>query len=241
MNQYLKQMIDLSEIDNEIARFDPEIEQAKSEYKKIEGDRAYIIDDIEKTKNDVKTLESKIDILEENLKRMSEEHKEYEAKLKEVKKEKELNALTMEYDIRKEQIQYDNNEIERLNSVKASLIEKGKDRENELSQFEDRLSEVEKSVGAKLSAIQENRKKVYIERDELISTMDKKIYSFYGKIRRWAKETTAVPVKNGACYGCFMKLSDQTNLEIMKSEDIITCPNCGRLLYLEVDDEVAES
>jgi hypothetical protein len=241
MNQYLKQMIDLSEIDNEIARFDPEIEQAKSEYKKIEGDRAYIIDDIEKTKNDVKTLESKIDILEENLKRMSEEHKEYEAKLKEVKKEKELNALTMEYDIRKEQIQYDNNEIERLNSVKASLIEKGKDRENELFQFEDRLSEVEKSVGAKLSAIQENRKKVYIERDELISTMDKKIYSFYGKIRRWAKETTAVPVKNGACYGCFMKLSDQTNLEIMKSEDIITCPNCGRLLYLEVDDEVAES
>jgi len=68
--------------------------------------------------------------------------------------------------------------------------------------------------------------------------MDKKIYSFYGKIRRWAKKTTVVPAKDGACYGCHMKLNDQTYLEILKSEDIITCPNCGRLLYFLPEEDV---
>ena len=38
---------------------------------------------------------------------------------------------------------------------------------------------------------------------------------------------------NGICYGCFLKLNDQVYLEILKGEDIVTCPNCGRILYYE--------
>jgi predicted nucleic acid-binding Zn-ribbon protein len=237
MNPYLKQMIDLSEIDNEIAKFEPEIEQVKGDYKKIESERGALVEEISKLNSDISTINSKISESEENLKRMAQQQDEYEVKLKDVTDTKQLSALTIENDIRKEQIQYDNNEIERLNDIKVSLDEKLNDKETNLTEFDSRLSEAEKSLGVKLSAIQENRTKVYIERETLISSMDKKIYSFYGKIRRWAKETTAVPVKNGACYGCFMKLSDQTNLEVIKSEDIVTCPNCGRLLYKEEESE----
>ncbi len=237
MNPYLKQMIELSDIDNQITEFDPEIEKVKGEYQKIENERSYIVTDIEKLRSQMNDMNNRIQTIEENLDRMAKEQVAYESKIKEVKKEKELEALKIENELRREQTQYENGEIERYNGIKDSISLKLSDKEKELEEFEAKLGEAEKSMASKLEQIQDHRKKIYGERDDLISNMDKKIYSFYGKIRRWAKETTAVPVKDQACYGCFMKLSDQTYLEVIKGEDIITCPNCGRLLYIEQGEE----
>lgn len=59
--------------------------------------------------------------------------------------------------------------------------------------------------------------------------MNQKVLSFYEKIRKWAKNTAVVPVKKQACYGCFMKIYDKTYLSVIKGEEIITCPHCGRI------------
>ena len=69
--------------------------------------------------------------------------------------------------------------------------------------------------------------------------MDQKIISFYEKIRKWAKNTAVVPVKKQACYGCFMKINDKTYSEVIKGEEIVTCPHCGRILYIEKEEEEA--
>jgi len=240
MNPYLKQMVDLSEIDNDILSFEPEIEKVKSKYNRTERNKNSLLSEVKKIHASVEDITKKITTLEQNLQRMADEQKEYQKKLKEVKKDKELTALSMENELRKEQIQYDNNEIERYNGIKESLLEKLSDKESAFKEFESQLTEAEKSMKIQLETIEKSKKKIYQERETLIASMDKKIYSFYGRIRRWAKETTAVPVKNGACYGCYMKLNDQTYLEVLKSEDIITCPNCGRLLYF-LPEEAIES
>ena len=231
-------MVDLSEIDNDILSFEPEIEKVKSKYNRTERNKNSLLSEVEKIHASVEDITKKIITLEQNLQRMADEQKEYQKKLKEVKKDKELTALSMENELRKEQIQYDNNEIERYNGIKESLLEKLSDKESAFKEFESQLTEAEKSMKIQLETIEKSKKKIYQERETLIASMDKKIYSFYGKIRRWAKETTAVPVKNGACYGCYMKLNDQTYLEVLKSEDIITCPNCGRLLYFLPEEAI---
>jgi predicted nucleic acid-binding Zn-ribbon protein len=38
-----------------------------------------------------------------------------------------------------------------------------------------------------------------------------------------------VPVINGVCYGCFMRLPTSTATE--SSKRVLTCENCGRILY----------
>jgi len=238
MNPYLKQMIDLFHIDNELVGFDPEIERVKNEYMRIENSRNSLLQESQKIKDSIQEVNRKITGLEQNLQKMSDDNKEYEAKMKNVKKDKELNALSIENELRKEQIQYDNNEINRFNDINESLAEKLKDKEDAFAEFESQLSEAEKSMESQLETIQGSKKRIYKEREDLVLTMDKKTHSFYGKIRRWAKETAAVPVKDSACYGCYMKLNDQTYLEVLKSDDIITCPNCGRLLYFLPEDEV---
>jgi predicted nucleic acid-binding Zn-ribbon protein len=36
------------------------------------------------------------------------------------------------------------------------------------------------------------------------------------------------PVENGFCFGCFQQLPTEL---LTRSKEIITCPNCGRILY----------
>ena len=67
--------------------------------------------------------------------------------------------------------------------------------------------------------------------------MDAKIIGFYAKIRRWALNTSVVPVFKQACGGCFIKLNDTIYNEINKGNDIINCPHCGRILYMQQDCE----
>ena len=66
--------------------------------------------------------------------------------------------------------------------------------------------------------------------------MSQKILTFYEKIRKWAGNTTVVPVRKQACYGCFMRINDKTYADAIKGEEIITCPHCGRVLYIETEE-----
>ena len=73
--------------------------------------------------------------------------------------------------------------------------------------------------------------KLIDSKNKLIATMNQKILAFYEKIRKWAHNTAVVPVKKQACYGCFMQINDKTFSAVIKGEDIVTCPHCGRILY----------
>ena len=88
-------------------------------------------------------------------------------------------------------------------------------------------------INAKVAELEKERGLVDERKSKLTAQMNQKILSFYQKIRKWAKNTAVVPVRKQACYGCFMKIYDKTYLAILKSEEIVTCPHCGRILYKE--------
>jgi predicted nucleic acid-binding Zn-ribbon protein len=66
--------------------------------------------------------------------------------------------------------------------------------------------------------------------------MNQKGLTFYQKIRRWAKNSTVVTVEEQACMGCHMIISDKIFADVIKAEDITTCPHCGRILHVEVTE-----
>jgi predicted nucleic acid-binding Zn-ribbon protein len=237
MNPYLNDIIEISQIDNEIAEFEPKVERIKYSYNSIQRQRDEILQEIEKVVDDIRDVDNKIGVLEKDIERIGQEQKEYEKKLNTITKTKELNALTMENNLRKEQIQYDNSEVDRYGKIRDNLDQKLKDKKNEYEEFKEKLSSEEERVKKSLDSISEAKNVVLKDRDKKRDSMNPKIYSFYSKIRKWAGENAVVPVRDGACYGCFIKLNDQTFLEVIKGEEIITCPNCGRVIYLERDEE----
>jgi predicted nucleic acid-binding Zn-ribbon protein len=53
------------------------------------------------------------------------------------------------------------------------------------------------------------------------------------------RDRAVVPVKRGACGGCFNVVPPQKQAEIREKKKIIVCEHCGRILS-DVEDEVIE-
>ena len=156
----------------------------------------------------------------------------------EVKTEREMKSLQLEEEIAKEQVSFANEEIERLEKLIDHKQSKIDELEAKAAEIEGTLSTVKADVDVKLARIDEERKEVFARKEALVGTMNQKGLSFYQKIRRWAKNTTAVPVRNQACMGCFMAVSDKVYSDVIKGEEITLCPHCGRILFLEPSDAI---
>jgi len=233
LNKYLEDLIKLSKFDSKISSFEPKIDNEKEklatfveiaeEIKKGINDTYAQIDDVKskRTKNNIHLaeLKSKLDDISK--------------KGAVVQTEKEVKALQLEEEIAKEQISFANEEIERLDKLSVVKEEELKELQEKLTEEENGIKELQVAVDNAIEEINKERNVVYQERSELLGNFDNKVLTFYEKIKRWAKDTAVVPVRKQACYGCFMKISDQTYAEIIKSDEIINCPHCGRIIYKE--------
>lgn len=237
MNQHLQQLIDLSKIDKEIDAFDPKIEAANHQYESALAKKETIEASISTLENTTKDEDLKRRKNELHLTELSQKLEDNRKKSAEIKTEKEMKSLQLEEEIAKEQITFANEEIERLGKVSENKEEDIKKLEEEIVTLEEEAKGIENNVQDEMNAIEGERKKVFEEKDKLIKTMDQKIISFYEKIRRWAGNSTVVHVRKQACGGCFMVINDKTYAEVIKSDDIITCPHCGRILYIKPPEE----
>ena len=239
MNKYLQDLIKLSKFDTAISMFEPKIENEKAKLATFVETAASIkasinsiyleIDDVKskRTKNNIHLAELKTKL--ENIAK----------KNKDVTNEKELKALQLEEEIAKEQISFANEEIERLDNLTKNKEVTLKELQEKLAEEEEDIKEIQVAVDTTIEEISKERNVVYQERSELLEKFDNKILTFYEKIKRWAKDSAVVPVKKQACYGCHMKINDKTYAEVIKAEEIVNCPHCGRILYKE--DEVQEA
>lgn len=48
-------------------------------------------------------------------------------------------------------------------------------------------------------------------------------------------------VVNGSCSACFMSLRPQMQLEVKRGDQIITCENCARILYMSPKESESEA
>jgi len=233
LNKHLEELIELSKLDKSIDDFTPLIETAQKKLARRATKRDEILEKIaglneivEKANNSVASYEEQIKVLKEKL-------AQGVAKEKEVKTEKESQALSMETELANETLTHANEEIDRHQLIAASKEEEIAAAQVELETANEEFEKVSAEVSEKLNSIEEDKAKLFAQREEKTMAINMKILAFYEKIRIWAKNTAVVPVKKQACYGCYMKLNDNTYATVIKSEEIITCPHCGRILYLE--------
>ncbi len=237
MNQHLKQLIDLSHVDKEIDAFEPQIEEANYKYEAALAKKQSIDTDIENLTNEIQAEELKKQKNELHLAELSQKLEENSRKSSEVKTEREMKSLQLEEEIAKEQVSFANEEIERLDRVIDSKKEQVEAAKESLKELDVNLESVKADVDEKLKVINEARQEVFKKKEKLLSTVNQKGLTFYQKVRRWAKNTTVVTVEEQACMGCHMLINDKIYADVIKGEEITTCPHCGRILYMETTQE----
>ncbi len=236
MNKYLEQLIELSKIDKEIDAFGPRVVAIEKKLRialEREDEIKTQIEVFQREITDAKLKKSKNEL---HLAELSDKLKDLSKKSALVKTDKEMKALQLEEEISKEQCEFANEEIARLDTVIESKNKDIEEANTKLSEVLNETQEIRASIDSQMKEIEEQRTKVYEQKQKLVSEMSQKILSFYEKIRKWAGNTTVVPVQKQACYGCFMRINDKTYSSVLKQDDIVTCPHCGRILYKETEE-----
>lgn len=235
MNKYLKELIDVSLLDKEIDLMEPKIEQIKRELNLKLYHKETKNLDIANLQEQKEALRLQMQKSNESLHTQGARLEEISKKMSEVKTEKELKALNIEEELAREQITYQNSEINRLEAQIASVDEKIQAIQEEIVKIDADIVEIEKDVASALEEIRKEQEVISKKKAVIVEKMDQKIVLFYEKIRKWAKNTSVVPVYKQACSGCFIRISDRVYSEVLKGDDIITCPHCGRILYIQED------
>ena len=235
MNKHLEDLVQLSKVDNDIDSFDTKVETAKSKLNQILEEKNNIetqINELHEAIKEDKVKKSRNDL---HLGELNDKLAKITEKSKAIKTDRELKALNLEEEITKEQINFANEEIERLDKAIETATTNIETITAELEGIDAAEKEELANVDGELKTIEAEKNEAYKNKESLIAKMDQKLIPFYEKIKRWAGNTTVVPVKKQACYGCFMKLNDRTYSEVVKSEEIVSCPHCGRILYYDAE------
>ncbi|MDO8453252.1 MAG: C4-type zinc ribbon domain-containing protein [Sulfurimonas sp.] len=237
MNQHLKQLIDLSKVDKEIDAFEPQIEEANYNYEAALAKTKSIESDIENLTNEIRDEEVKKQKNNLHLAELSKKLEDNSRKSSEVKTEREMKSLQLEEEIAKEQVAFANEEIERLERIIENKKEQVETAKTSLLGLQANLESVKAEVDKKLEVINKERQEVFVAKEKLLGTINQKGLAFYQKIRRWAKNSTVVPVEEQACMGCHMRLSDKIYADVIRADEIVTCPHCGRIIHVEINEE----
>ncbi len=180
---------------------------------------------------------SQRDITDSEIVSLRQKLEKYKAQQFEVRNNKEYDALTKEMDQANESISRLEKEMEALEG-KATLartdIEQVKPQIDELETL---LTEKRAALADVSKATEEEELKYVHQREKLLAKITKADVTAYERIRKAKKGRAVVPVKRGACGGCFARVPPQKLLELRQNNRIYTCEHCGRIL---VSDQIVE-
>ena len=242
MNKHLLHLVKLSKIDEELNKIDKEIENNKSEMRTLEIKQDKVTKEIDTEKDNLQN--STINKNKNNLsiQEFSDKLENIKEKQKNIKTERELKSISIEEDIAKEQITHANKQIEILENKEKEHQEKIVELENTDKEIKELIEKEDVVLSKKVKKIEKASKAVYKNQDKIKKEVDDKIYSFYSKIKKWAKEESVVPIEDKVCTGCQMELNDKTYIEVLKRENVVTCCNCGRIVFdntIDIEEETA--
>lgn len=237
MNKYLEQLVNLSEIDKQIDSYVPRLEAISKNLNAKKDQIAKIDEQIIAIDTEITEIKAQISSTNIHIAEFNTKIKEISKKSSSVKTEKEIKALNLEEELAKDQLEAANEEIIRLERIIDTKNITRDDLQKQKTEFLAQLETLQEGTSQEKQTIEQERAVIYKQKEELLAKINQKVLTFYEKIRKWAKNTAVVPVKKQACYGCFMRINDKTLLNVQKSDDIVTCPHCGRIIYSEKSNQ----
>jgi predicted nucleic acid-binding Zn-ribbon protein len=155
------------------------------------------------------------------------------AKLSGVTRSKEYVAVNKELEnIRKTIVQREDDvakllvAIEDFRAVIAKDEEKVRDLRTEAQQQERASKESLGGIEAKIAEVDTRRNLV-------TAKVDRGIVTRYTKIAAARGGVAVVPVVEGCCNGCHMRMQPHAVEQMMRGSSLTTCPHCSRYLYSE--------
>ena len=234
MSLYLKQieqLVDLQKVDDAIFSVKTELKQAPQELESleqqfgvVEGQRNKVLDKLTHIQEQQKRLALEIDDDSVRIKKSK-------SKLMQVGNTREYHAMMREMDSMEKQNRSREEE-------KLALLEELQLQNDALAEVDRTYMALKAELDVKREGLQERMDKAATKLVELEKTrsntgseVPQPVFMRYEFIRRRLEHPVIVPVNAGVCSGCHIAIPPQAFIELQRGQQILSCPNCQRLIY----------
>lgn len=211
----------------EVSDLEDEIEGLKTRVKKIEGEIAEKQQEVSHKKIEIKTAESLIAKYSEQQKNVRN-NREYDAL------SKELEFQNLEIELRNKQIRDAKQACETLKAQVETANAHIKERQADLKLKQEELESIIKDTATEVEQCQKDS-------EAYLARLPERLQIGYKRIRKSAHNGLAVvTIVRGACGGCFNRIPPQRQLEVRLKKKLIVCEYCGRIIVAGPTEEQTE-
>jgi predicted nucleic acid-binding Zn-ribbon protein len=239
MFETIEKLLILQDRDRKIRRVKGELAHIEPERQSLRAKSASAEAGLDRAKTRVKEIESKRKELELEVESKKQLIIKYANQQFQTRKNEEYRALAHEIDTCKA-------DIVKIEDREIELMEQGEAAQKETVRASQEATNARRLVEdqmAQLATREQNLKKELVEleanREELAGAVDEVARSRYERLVKNKGENVVVGVQHGVCGGCHMKLPPQLLVSCQAQQELITCSNCGRILYYTRDMDLA--
>ena len=232
MNTELSTLIDLQGLDSKIATLDAEAARLPKQIEAIQASLAEAKKTVDAFKAKIDQTRKDLRGKEKDLEVHAAKRSKEEARLYEVKTNKEYSAVLLEIEEVKQVKAKTEEDILGLMEMQERLAVDVKEAEARLKTREDQAKQDENVVRGKLAKVESELGIVRAERGTRAKDLSPALLASYERIMK-ARGGTAVASVGAAsiCGGCRMSIRPQALMELRSATGLMTCESCGRYLY----------
>ena len=235
MRNNLKSLYELQEIDLRIDGLDGEKGQLLSEAQALEAKLAEAREKIAARREEAQALETEKVTLEANLASENDNIVRSESHLKEIKTQKEYQAVSKEISGAKKLIvELEEQLLQKINAIEEIGADVAK-KEAELAELEQNVALQQGEVQRKVETLESGIAADAATREETIKGLPASVMKRYSRLRDQRRGVAVVEAREGNCLGCNMHLPPQLYNTLFRADDVLTCPHCQRILVLRLE------
>ena len=237
MKKELGNLLELQDIDLRIRKLNEEIAKGYGDLDERQGvidarreeaaDLAERLEVVEKEKSDVENE------LEEETIRL----KTRQTKLMNVQTNREYQSLLKEIEGTKADNKRREEEIIRYTEIAEAMVAKIEELNNTSDAEEGLLSDEKSKVESLAKDLEKQKKDIDKARETKAGKVKGPVYKRYEQLRERRNGMAIVGVTEGVCQGCFMNIPAQQFNEVLRGDQLHTCPTCQRMMYHQPEEE----
>jgi uncharacterized protein len=232
VDSQLQTLIDLQGLDGRIAALETEAARLP---KQIEAIQAALAE----AKKTAETIRAKVDATKKDLRGREKDlevtagkRSKAEARLYEVKTNKEYSAALLEIEEIKQEKGKTEEEILALMEMQEKLGVEVREAEARFKSREEQARQDEAVVRKKLAVVQQDLDVLRAERDSRARELPKGLLGDYDRILKARGGVAVANVSSAAvCGGCRVTIRPQAIQELRVATELMRCESCGRFLY----------
>jgi len=227
----LEQLLVLQDRQQKIRQIQTEIKTLPLERDHLESQRAASVAGIETLKQKARHLEVERKRLELDVGTRTESISRLKTQQYQTRKNDEFQALGHE-------IERYENEIRKLEDQELELMIEADKLKGELDAAEKTARASNETISRQLADLETKSKTLETQQQELekqrkalAAGIDADLLDQFERLFNSKGDAAVVAVEHGVCTGCHMKVTTATASRVKAGKEIVSCENCGRILY----------